>query len=74
MLIQCTKKLLVEKVIDDYPTNYPVCLEGSGDAPPEDVGGKTGYEDFVNAMADKNHPEHNGYKIPRDVDQEYPVP
>lgn len=54
---------MTEKVIDDFHANHPVCLEGSGDAPPEDVGGETGYECFVEAMADENHPEHNDYKL-----------
>lgn len=50
--------IVVEKVIDDHVVNHPVCLDGSGDAPPEDVGGEMGYALFVKAMADKNHPEH----------------
>jgi len=48
----------VEKVIDDYNKNYPVCLEGEGNAPPEDVGGECGYENFLEIMADEKHPEH----------------
>ncbi|HRX22275.1 MAG TPA: plasmid pRiA4b ORF-3 family protein [Syntrophomonadaceae bacterium] len=55
--------IVVEKLIDDFSFNHPVCLDGSGDAPPEDVGGEAGYECFVEAMADENHPEHNDYKL-----------
>jgi len=38
---------------------YPQCLEGANACPPEDVGGVPGYEDFVAAMADPTHPEHD---------------
>jgi len=48
----------VEKIIDDYGKNYPVCLDGEGDTPPEDVGGESGYEEFLWIMADKKHPEY----------------
>jgi len=53
----------IEEVIDDFRSNYPVCLEGIGDTPPEDVGGESGYENFVRAMADENDPEHYEYVL-----------
>jgi len=37
---------------------YPVCLEGARACPPEDVGGTSGYEEFVAAMADPGHERH----------------
>jgi len=37
---------------------YPACLEGAGACPPEDVGGISGYEHFLEAMGDPKHPEH----------------
>lgn len=49
----------VEAFIDDYEKNYPMCLEGEGKTPPEDVGGEHGYEAFLNILADKNHPDHD---------------
>lgn len=36
----------------------PVVLAGANACPPEDVGGPTGYADFVSAMADPADPEH----------------
>ena len=48
----------VEKIIDDCDKNYPFCLGGEGNTPPEDVGGEYGYEEFLEIIADKKHPEH----------------
>ncbi len=42
----------------NYDKHYPVCLMGEGNAPPEDVGGISGYEDFLEIMADPNHVEY----------------
>ncbi|MDP9407046.1 MAG: hypothetical protein M3P95_03915 [Actinomycetota bacterium] len=36
-------------------------LDGAGACPPEDVGGFPGYEQFVTAMRDPRHPEHDDY-------------
>lgn len=37
---------------------YPRCLDGNGACPPEDVGGTHGYAQFLAAVGDPNHPEH----------------
>jgi hypothetical protein len=37
---------------------YPQCLEGERACPPEDVGGIEGYADYLEALADPNHEEH----------------
>lgn len=48
----------VERVIDDYTLNYPICEDGEGSAPPEDVGGEPGYEEFLAVIEDPDHPDH----------------
>lgn len=42
---------------------YPVCLEGARHRPPEDVGGVPGYEEFLNAIRNPKHPEHDDYLV-----------
>jgi Plasmid pRiA4b ORF-3-like protein len=37
---------------------YPLCVEGERACPPEDVGGGWGYEEFLAAIADPKHEEH----------------
>jgi hypothetical protein len=37
---------------------YPRCLDGARACPPEDVGGVSGYRDFLKAIRNPRHPEH----------------
>lgn len=54
--------LLVEKVLPPDPdAHYPVCIKGRRACPPEDVGGMWGYYEFLEAIQDPNHPEHENY-------------
>jgi hypothetical protein len=48
----------VERVIENYDVNFPICLAGEGNAPPEDVGGEPGYEEFLHIIGDTNHPDY----------------
>ena len=54
--------LLVEKILPPAEgVRYPLCLKGKRACPPEDVGGVWGYENFMEAIRDPNHAEHEEY-------------
>lgn len=51
--------LLLEAILMPDPTvPYPRCLAGERRTPPEDVGGTIGYENYLEAMQDPGHEEH----------------
>jgi len=47
---------------------YPVCVDGARHRPPEDVGGISGYGEFLRAIRDPRHPEHDDYLCWADKD------
>ncbi|MBN1995427.1 MAG: DUF1186 domain-containing protein [Anaerolineae bacterium] len=52
-------ELLIEKILPPEPgVEYPLCLKGKRAGPPEDVGGVWGYDDFLAAIKDPHHDEH----------------
>ncbi len=54
--------VLVEKILPPDPKmKSPACLAGKGACPPEDVGGVWGYAEFLQAIKDPEHPEHDEY-------------
>ena len=49
----------IERLTDALPgIAYPRLIEATGRCPPEDVGGPSGYREFLHAIADPNHEEH----------------
>ncbi len=56
-------KITLEKILPFDPESIlPICIKAKGACPPEDVGGIWGYYDFLEALADQNHPEHDDYQ------------
>jgi len=56
-----------EIIIEDIkpvtkPIAIPECIAGERHCPPEDCGGVGGFENFVQAMTNKKHPEHKEMK------------
>jgi len=52
-------QILVEKILPPEPGQfYPLCIKGKRACPPEDVGGIWGYYNFLEAIQDPDHPEH----------------
>ncbi len=51
----------VLKEVKDERLLHPICIEGEGTCPPEDVGGTHGFEEFKEIMKDKDHPERESY-------------
>ncbi len=53
-------EIALEKVLDPEPNvSYPRCIGGARACPPEDVGGICGYYDFLEALSDPNHEDHD---------------
>jgi Plasmid pRiA4b ORF-3-like protein len=52
-------EILVEKILPrEEGRRYPVCVDGKRACPPEDVGAAWGYHEFVEAIRNPDHPEH----------------
>ncbi len=52
-------EIQVEKAMEPESEKfYPYCVDGQRSCPPEDCGGVTGYEFFLEAIQDPKHPEH----------------
>jgi len=52
--------LVVEKVLPaDLEGRFPRCLDGARRCPAEDCGGPWGYGEFLEAILDPTHPDHD---------------
>jgi DNA-binding transcriptional regulator YdaS (Cro superfamily) len=55
-------EVVLEKVTESEPgIRYPRCIDGARACPPEDVGGIWGFADFVEAVTNPSHSEHDDY-------------
>ena len=55
-------EVLIERSLKREPRKrYPVCLDGARNCPPEDVGGVWGYFDYLHALGDPTHEEHESH-------------
>lgn len=53
-----THIITVDKILENYDKNYTVCVDGVGDAPPEDVGGEYGYQEFIDIISNPSNPDY----------------
>lgn len=52
-------QIVVEKILPpEKGVHYPVCITGKRSAPPEDIGGIWGYQHFLEAIKNPEHPHH----------------
>ena len=52
-------QIVVEKVLPPDPeVQYPVCLKGKRNCPPEDCGGIWGYAELLEVLTESEHPDH----------------
>lgn len=49
-------------VIENFDEESPYLVEASGQTPPEDVGGISGYKEFYNIILNKEHPRYDAMK------------
>lgn len=54
--------ILVEKILPlDPKVSYPLCIKAKRACPPEDCGGTWGYIEFLEAIKNPTHPEHESF-------------
>lgn len=56
-------EVIFEGCWDEVPDGevYPKCLDGNGACPPEDVGGIYGYYEYLTAIKDPKHEDHESF-------------
>jgi hypothetical protein len=54
--------VIIEELTWSYfGLKFAVCIDGQNACPPEDVGGPGGYAEFLDAVSDPKHEEHESY-------------
>ncbi|MBI9035529.1 MAG: plasmid pRiA4b ORF-3 family protein [Bacteroidales bacterium] len=57
-----THEIVLEKINpDNNVTEYPLCLSGEKNCPPEDCGGVWGYSDMLDILKQPDHEEYESY-------------
>ena len=51
-------RIEVGEIIENHTKCHPECLAGEGNNPPEDVGGESGYNEYLEAISDPKHSAH----------------
>ena len=54
-------KVVLEKILPGGAPGHPECLGGERRCPAEDVGGTSGYEEFLEVICDPTHEEYEHY-------------
>ncbi len=55
-------EVIVEDIFKpESGVTYPRCIDGEMACPPEDVGGVSGYEEYLDAIMDPDHEEHEAF-------------
>jgi len=55
-------EVTVEKIFkEEEGVKYPRCIDGERACPPEDVGGISGYEEYLEAIVDPDHDDHETF-------------
>jgi hypothetical protein len=54
--------VLLEKILPSDAPTKPVCLGGERRCPPEDVGGPSGYEEFLDVIFQPGHDEFKNFR------------
>ena len=54
-------EVVLERVLP-AKVSRPICLAGERRCPPEDVGGVSGYQEFLDAIVDPTHEDYERYK------------
>ena len=51
------ESLIKKRLLRNKQMNYPVCVDGKLNCPPEDCGGIPGFYELLRILSDKRHPE-----------------